>query len=83
MPKTIIGALWSKTNQYGEYYTGNVEIDGKKTALFIGRTKEKKTDRHPDWLIYLSESKDQQKTDTPQSVPPPPIDTINLDDIPF
>jgi len=49
-----IGALWEKSGQYGTFYSGNIEIDGKKYEIVASVVLEKTKETSPDLLIKLS-----------------------------
>lgn len=49
-----IGALWTKHGKsVKEFYTGDIEFDGKKLSIVIWPTREKKTEKSPDFTIQL------------------------------
>jgi len=56
-----LGALWKKTNQYGDFYTGIIEIPGMpkiNIVVFPNRFKnEEKSLKLPDYRIYESKPK--------------------------
>jgi len=37
-----IGALWIQTGEKGEYWKGNIEIDGKKQNVIVFKNNYKK-----------------------------------------
>ena len=45
------GAVWKKTNDFGEYLSISIEIDGKKYNLQAFPVKEKRSDKSPDYRI--------------------------------
>ena len=45
-----IGALWVKTSDRGDYFTG--EVNGQKIVVFANSYKS--ADNQPDWVIYKS-----------------------------
>ncbi len=56
--KKSIGAFWKKVSKnLTEYYSGNIEIDGKRINLVMFVNTAKKEDKHPDLQVYLSEPK--------------------------
>lgn len=63
-PKTgekSIGALWHKVSKKGvEYFTGDIEIDGKLLRIKVFRHGFKEIESHPDWKIYLREPLDKE-----------------------
>jgi uncharacterized protein (DUF736 family) len=73
-----IGALWLKESKSGtKFFSGNIEIDGKKIAIVIFRnTKKPEGSKQPDYRIL--ESVPMEK---------PPLENMHKDDfgddIPF
>lgn len=72
-----IGALWTKNNGKGDYFTGTLELDGKdgeKIRIVVFANK-KANDKHPDWKIFRSQSRTVttgprvQQSDADESVP--------------
>ena len=55
MPKQDdkIGALWLKSSDRGDYFTG--EVNGVKVVVFANQYRE--AEKHPDWIIYKSRPK--------------------------
>ena len=54
--KKSIGAFWKKVSKsLVEYYSGNIEVDGKKINLVMFVNGSKKEEKHPDMQVYLSE----------------------------
>jgi len=49
-----LGALWAKTSDRGDFFTGEIEIDGTKTRLVVFENRFKDGDKKPDWIIYRS-----------------------------
>ena len=71
-----IGALWSKTSKSGDqFFSGVLEIDGKKHEIVVFSNGYKKEEKHPDWRIYPSKPRDQkpepakQPDEFPDSIP--------------
>lgn len=64
MPEnTKIGALWTKkTRSGGEFYAGMIELDGKQTRIVVWPTREKKSEKSPDYTINLDTWKPEQAT---------------------
>jgi len=55
MENKSIGALWAKTGNKGnKFYSGNIEIDGKKIMLVAFDNKKEKENQH-DIRIYESQ----------------------------
>lgn len=52
-----IGALWEKQSEYGTYYSGNIEVEGKKHQIFVSIVAEKTKETSPDLIIKLAEKK--------------------------
>jgi len=53
--KLEIGALWKKSGQNQNYYSGKVNVNGKECEIVCFSNKHKTEDKHPDIRIYLSE----------------------------
>lgn len=52
MSEKNIGALWKKTNEKGEFYTGVLENeDGSKKKIVVFKNGYKQKDTQPDFLI--------------------------------
>lgn len=49
-----LGALWFKTGPKGDYFSGEVEIDGTKHKLVVFANGFKDAENKPDWIIYKS-----------------------------
>lgn len=65
-----IGALWKKESSKGlEYFGGILEIDGKKHNIAVFATKEKKSDKSPDYEIVLSKKKNTSEIPTSSEIP--------------
>ena len=62
MADKSIGALWKKQGNLGEYYTGNVEIDGVKHKLVFFKNGFKEKETQPDFMIYKAREKQQEET---------------------
>jgi hypothetical protein len=84
MPEnTKIGALWLK--ERGPFATGTLDIDGKQIKIVVWKTKEKKSEKSPDYTINIDTWKPGQ-----QAAQPGPVaqvanafDASFSDDIPF
>jgi len=84
MPEnTKIGALWTKkTRNGGEFYAGMIELDGKQTRIVVWPTREKKSEKSPDYTINLDTWKPEQAA--PQVTPQvAQVATMFDDDVPF
>ena len=77
MAMTKLGALWKNKNGK-KVLTGNVEIDGKKTKIVIFPNGHKEEEKHPDYIIYLSEPMNASTSST--NIKP---DSLINDDIDF
>lgn len=84
MAEKSIGALWAKSGKSGDYFTGNIEINGEKIAIVAFYNANKKNPKEPDYRILKSvprpttEAEDRafdKKFDEEAE--------INPDDIPF
>lgn len=61
-----IGALWVNQDKNGnEYMSGT--IGGKKVIVFSNKYKNE--DKHPDWLIYPQQSKEELLPKKDEDVP--------------
>ena len=49
-----IGALWQKSSDKGDYFTGEVEIAGTKQRIVVFVNGYKDSDAKPDYVIYKS-----------------------------
>ena len=50
-----LGALWVKDGKNGKFFSGNVEIDGKKTDIVVFKnTYKEEGSRQPDLKILKS-----------------------------
>ena len=49
-----LGALWAKTGERGDYFTGELEIDGVKQKIVVFANGFKDADNKPDFIIYKS-----------------------------
>ena len=54
-----IGALWVNQDRNGNDYMTGI-IGGKKVIIFSN--KYKKESKHPDWLVYPQQAKDELPT---------------------
>lgn len=52
-----IGALWQKQSQKGTWFSGNIEVDGKKYQIVAFPNNYKTEDKHPDFRILQAEPK--------------------------
>lgn len=78
MPENIkIGALWLK--ERGPFATGTLDIDGKQIKIVVWKTKEKKSEKSPDYTINLDTWKPGQQADPVAQV----AKTFDGGDVPF
>lgn len=64
--KKSIGAFWKQMSKSGKaYYSGNIEIAGKKIQL-VAFDNANKQGKQPDIQVYLSEPK-AEKTETQEN----------------
>lgn len=73
MAMNKIGALWLKESKKEDengkkmkFMSGVLESNGKKTEIVVFKNKNKTTDKHPDYEMYLSEKRGQ-KAEQPKS----------------
>lgn len=72
------GALWLKVSKNGlTFMSGVIEIAGQKHKIVVFKNKQKKTDKHPDYQILLSEDRQQgqQRQEQPPKEEMPTIQT--------
>lgn len=50
-----IGALWAKSGKKGMYYSGMIEIDGRKIPVVCFQNNRKTKPNQPDFNIMLSQ----------------------------
>ncbi len=75
-----IGGLWSKTSAKNQpYFSGNVEIDGKKTYIVAFFNSDKKNPKEPDYRILESKPLEQKENPLPTRTE----EDINPEYIPF
>lgn len=60
MAEKSIGALWQKEGKSGTYFSGTIEIDGKKFGIVVFANGYKKEPKQPDWRIFFARAKEQQ-----------------------
>lgn len=58
-----IGALWIQTSENGEYWTGNIEINGVKQNVIVFKNSYKK-DNQPDMRIFEKKQKEENQEKT-------------------
>ena len=58
MSSKSIGALWKRTNEKREFFTGTLDNeDGNKQKIVVFKNGYKDKDTKPDYLILKSEQK--------------------------
>jgi hypothetical protein len=77
LENTKIGALWLK--ERGPFATGTLDIDGKQIKIVVWKTKEKKSEKSPDYTINLDTWKPGQQADPVAQV----AKTFDGGDVPF
>lgn len=50
-----LGALWFKSKNGKDFFTGEIEINGTKTQIVVFQNGFKDTDKKPDWIVYKSQ----------------------------
>jgi len=58
--KQSIGALWVKQGKSGDFFTGNIEVNGQKIKIAIFKNDYKK-DKQPDFRIFVDDYEPQSK----------------------
>ncbi len=81
MAEKSIGGLWSKKSKDGktDYFSGNVEIDGKKTMIVAFYNGNKKNPNEPDYRILESKPMVQKEN----ALPTRPEEDLDPENIPF
>jgi len=75
-----IGALWVRKSKKNEkYMSGTLEWAGEEIPVVCFKNKNKKTDKHPDLVVYEREPYEQPS----KPAPPPPPEEDPFEDIPF
>ena len=61
MPKKEdkLGALWQKESSRGDYFSGQIEIDGVKHQIVVFSNGYKNDAKQPDWIIYKSQPRER------------------------
>ena len=73
-----IGALWIKTGDKGEYWTGNIELpDGTKQNVIVFKNTYKK-DNQPDFRVFKQKQKEQKEDFIPNDE-----ELLSEEDLPF
>jgi hypothetical protein len=76
MAEKSIGGLWVKDSNKGKFFSGVIEIDGKRTSIVVFKNKFKEEEKHPDYKIFLSRPKEQKPK--PEVEPEIPEDDSDL-----
>lgn len=51
-----LGGLWKRESKSGnKYLTGKINVNGQDVSLVVFATKEKRNEKSPDYVVYLSE----------------------------
>jgi len=57
-----IGALWIGEGRNGKFMSGRIELsEGQETRILVFKNNYKEESRHPDYIIYEPESKEETK----------------------
>jgi uncharacterized protein (DUF736 family) len=75
-----LGALWKKSNERGEYFTGSVTVDNVKLDVVVFPNGYKREERHPDFRIL--KARGERRPQAPAASPRPAAD-VDDDRIPF
>ena len=77
--KKSIGAFWLKESKSGQkFMTGKVDFNGSTLELVVFKNNYKKEEKHPDYVIYKSEKREQ-----PNNYSQPDTSEIRPEEIPF
>lgn len=49
-----LGCLWQKSSSKGDYFSGQLEIDGTKHEIVVFPNGYKEATNQPDWIVYKS-----------------------------
>jgi hypothetical protein len=82
MAENSIGGLWIKESPKGKFFSGQIEIDGKKTSIVIFKNSYKEQEKHPDYKIFLSKPR-EEKPEAPKVEPEIPNVEDKDDSLPF
>lgn len=68
---TKIGAIWKKKSNDGTktFYTGTLELDGKKIPIIMFTNADKKTETSPDASIYLNPPREEASQPSEKEAP--------------
>lgn len=53
-----LGALWKRQGTKGEFFTGNIEVNGTKLDIVIFSNDKGDNPKRPDYKIYKSQPKE-------------------------
>ncbi len=62
-----LGALWKKSNDKGEFFTGAVTLDGVKIDIVVFPNGYKREERHPDFRILKAKGERRPQPAAPTS----------------
>jgi len=87
MANDSIGALWQKSGKKGTWFSGSIEVEGKKIPLVVFKNDYKKEDKHPDYKIFISDPQQKGQSPNSRSSNPPPQEATETppddDGLPF
>lgn len=89
-----IGALWAKTSKRGMYYSGTLEIDGRKIPIVCFQNNRKSKPNQPDFNIMVAQpmgsrpaveevDKNLHGLNNLETSSQADDEEVNIDDIPF
>lgn len=89
-----IGALWAKTSKKGMYYSGTLEIDGRKIPIVCFQNNRKTKPNQPDFNIMVAQpmgnrapveevDKNLHGLNNLETSSQADDEEVNLEDIPF
>lgn len=59
MSEKSIGGLWQKESSRGQYFSGQIEINGEKHN-FVAFANDKQNDRQPDYRIFAPKKREPE-----------------------
>ena len=65
-------ALWEQSGASQDYLSGFVTVDGERQRIVVFKNKYKKDNggvNSPDWRVYKSINKEEQKQSEAQEIP--------------
>lgn len=89
-----IGALWAKSSKKGMYYSGTLEIDGRKIPIVCFQNNRKSKPNQPDFNIMIAQpmgsrpavqetDKNLSELNNMSTSTTVDDEEVNLEDIPF